>query len=212
MDKILIVDDSSFFVDGLKLSLSGLFEDATVRCASNVIQAMAILQADTGFDLIVADPDLEGVRDSDLAAVLSEFASHAPVVVMAELASPEQVHLMLESGVVAYLLKRTAKQHLSSCLQEIARDKPYLPDSVSESLYRYRNSELPEYEVIDAKLSDRQKEVLVLLANGYSNSAISASLGITESTVKSHVSKLMNTFDVDNRTSCAAEAKQMGIL
>ncbi len=212
MKTVLIIDDYSFFVDGLELFLGQVLEDTKILSASSFGQARRILHARFGVDLIVFDPDIRETQECDISTMLGVLRKRAPVVVMAELASPDRVHRMMESGAMAYIEKRTAKYFLRTCLQVLKQGRSYLPERVEVELQHNRNTSLLEYQQIDGRLSERQKEVLVLLANGYTNHDISACLGITQSTVKSHVSKLMHTFDVDNRTGCVAGTTLMGIL
>lgn len=211
MNSVLILDDHSFFVDGLTLSLSQMFGCVQVECLADLSKVRAFLQIKP-VDLIILDPDFKAANGADAPAMIEMLKHSAPVVVMAEYVNPERVHCVMESGAAAYLEKRTAKSCLADCLQAVRQGRMYLPGPVSLALQQYRSIALPVYQAVDEQLSERQKEVLVLLANGYSNHDISASLGITQSTVKFHVSRLMHIFDVDNRTGCVAEAKQMGIL
>ncbi len=211
MDSVLIIDDHSFFVDGLVLSLSQISEGMRIDCVADLPEVRAFLPL-RPVDLIILDPDFKAANGADTPAMIEALKHSAPVVVMAEYVNPERVHRVMEAGAAAYLEKRTAKVCLADCLQAVKLGRVYLPGPVSSALQHYRSTALPFYQAVDGRLSERQKEVLVLLANGYSNHDISASLGFTQSTVKFHVSKLMHIFDVDNRTGCVAEAKQMGIL
>ena len=66
--------------------------------------------------------------------------------------------------------------------------------------------------MIEETISERQRQTLLLVVKGYSNKEIAESLGISENTVKTHVSSLISLFDTDNRTHCAAEARRLRIV
>ncbi|MDM3870004.1 response regulator transcription factor [Porticoccus sp. W117] len=212
MDTILIVDDHPLFVDGLQLMLSDLWEGVEILSAHSVKEAKAILEQNAAIDLIFLDLNMPGECGRAMLNLHAEMMITAPVIVVSEYSTPENVHQVLELGASAFLSKNLAKTQMAECLRAIQCGQIYLPPSVELALQQYRNSVLLEYRAIESVLSARQKEILVLLANGYSNADIGDSLRISESTVKSHVSKIMNLFDVDNRTACVAEAVRLGFL
>jgi DNA-binding NarL/FixJ family response regulator len=115
----------------------------------------------------------------------------------------EDIHRALEAGAQGYVIKGMPYQTLVDALLRVHSGGRFLPPPVARALA----SRVP-----DSDLSAREREVLQLMAGGNSNKQIGSALGITEATVKSHVSTILQRLDVDDRTQAVVTALQRGLV
>jgi len=115
----------------------------------------------------------------------------------------EDIYQALEVGARAYIIKGMPHEALADALRRVYAGGRFIPSPVSRALA----ARMP-----DSDLSSREREVLQLLAHGESNKRIAAHLGITEATVKSHVSAILMRLQVEDRTQAVVTALQRGIV
>ena len=115
----------------------------------------------------------------------------------------EDIHRALEAGAQGYIIKGMPYQTLIDALLKVHSGGHFLPPPVARAL---------ESRVPDSDLSAREREVLHLMVGGNSNKQIASVLGITEATVKSHVSTILQRLDVDDRTQAVVTALQRGLV
>ena len=211
-ENILIIDDHPVVLDGLVLLLKSTFSIDQIHTALTAGEAIQIIKKFRNIDWIFVDvmlPDKSGI---ELLKEFKRLKTTANIVVLSSDSNPSIIDCALKSHANGYLSKSFKKDELDKCIHQIERGKVYLSHEHHHILQNYRNSVLKEKEHIEQKISSRQIETLMLMANGYSNQEIATSLNIVESTVKSHVHGLMTLFAADNRTHCVAEARRLHII
>jgi two-component system, NarL family, response regulator len=199
--RILIVDDHAIVRQGLAAMIENEPGMMLVGQASNgqeAIDQYRQLQPDiTLMDLRM--PQVSGV--DAMMAIGAEFA-HARIVILTTYDGDEDIYRGLRAGAKGYLLKDTEPDELLNAIHVVHSGQQYIPPHVGAKLAQRMNN--PE-------LSDRELEVLQLVAQGMSNLQISAALNITESTVKSNINRILSKLGAKDRTQATIIALKRGI-
>jgi DNA-binding NarL/FixJ family response regulator len=195
--RVLLAEDDPALRAGLRLLL-----EAGGR--------VEVVEADPGPGLPAAvrtqRPDVALVND---VSALHGLAGGPPVAVLAASAVDDAVHRAIDLGAVGFLLTDAEPESLVRAVLDLAAGGAVFdPRVAAELLPRLRSNSLPDNELLRG-LSTRERQVLDLLAGGRSNGAIAAELGLTEATVKSHVSTLLGKLGVRNRVQAALIVQQI---
>lgn len=207
--KILLVDDHDMVRMGLKtyLSLDSSFE--VIGEASNGKEVLDYLRSDEERpDLILMDlmmPVMNGAETT--RAVMSEFPNQK-IVILTSFLEDNLVVECVEAGAVSYVLKTVSADELIYALQGAFRGMPVMTKDVSEALTRGIRQHMVKDD--QSGLTEREKEVLLLIAEGKSNKEIGEELHISIKTVKTHVSNLLMKCELEDRTQLAIFAHRKG--
>jgi len=200
--RILIVDDHFIVRIGLQTSLSMSSEMCVVKEASTVAQALELYRQERP-DVVLMDvrlPDQSGIEAT--ASLCREFPE-AKVIMISTYDSETEIHRAFQAGARGYLLKNVFSEEIFNAIRLVHNGGKYIPPHIARSL-----------AVHDAQLelTERETEVLRLLAKGLSNREIGRILGFSENTTKFHVKNILTKLDVSDRTEAATAAFQRGIL
>jgi len=210
--RVLLVDDQSLFRAGLRTLLSTRAELEVVGDAENG-QAALELAAATRPDVVLMDlkmPVLDGV-----AATRRLRVQHPDIriVALTTFEDDELVFECLRAGAVGYLLKDAPIDRLVEAVLAAARGESVLQPSVASKvlaeLSRLASAAPAANEL--SKLSERERDVLRLIARGASNKEIAAALFLAEGTVKNHVTSILDKLEVGDRTQAALRARELGL-
>ena len=214
MIRLLLVDDQALFREGLHTLLS-LHEDLeVVGEAGNGLEALAAADA-LRPDVVLMDlrmPVLDGV-----AATRRLLAANpaSRVIVVTTFDDDELVFDGLRAGAVGYLLKDVSSDKLVEAIRAAARGESFLQPSIAAKVLaefnRLERSAAPPPPLAEP-LSERELEILRLLAAGDSNKEIAAALFIAEGTVKNHVTNILGKLDARDRTQAALRARELGLI
>ncbi|MBD2728138.1 response regulator transcription factor [Nostoc sp. FACHB-892] len=200
--RVLIVDDHSIIRQGLATIINRDPEMTVIAQAEDGQQAINHF-CDYKPDVTLMDlrmPQMGGVEA--ITAICTEF-KFARIVVLTTYDSDEDIYRGLQAGAKGYLLKDAKPNELLSAIRTIHRGQQYIPPSVGAKLVQRMSN--PE-------LSERELDVLRLMAQGMSNLEISTTLSISESTVKSHVNRILSKLGVNDRTQAVIVAVRRGIV
>ncbi len=195
--RILHADDHPVFRNGLRSVLEDLSTHVEVLEARNIAEALDILHTQAAIDLIVLDLNMPGMERFQGCAQLAEVASNCPQVIVSASESYQDVRLAQAAGVQAYFPKTSTRDLLLQGLQAVLRGEQYFPKHLL----------LPQ-----PTLSRRQLEVLALLSQGLPNKTIATQLGVSETTVKSHVRGILQALDVRTRTQAVMKGQALKLL
>jgi two-component system NarL family response regulator len=200
--RVLVVDDHSIVRQGLATIINRDPEMTVIAQAEDGQQAIACFgehQPDvTLMDLRM--PQMGGVEA--ITAICSQFKP-ARIIVLTTYDGDEDIYRGLQAGAKGYLLKDAKPNELLNAIRMINRGQQYIPPEVGAKLVQRMSN--PE-------LSDRELEVLRLMGQGMSNSDIATALTIGESTVKSHVNRILSKLGVSDRTQAVIIAVKRGIV
>ncbi|GJM39961.1 MAG: DNA-binding response regulator [Ardenticatenaceae bacterium] len=214
--RILLVDDQALFREGLHTLLSVHDDLQVVGEASNGQEAIEAVKR-LSPDVVLMDlrmPLLDGVAAT---RQITESASSSRVIVLTTFDDDDYVFDGLRAGAVGYLLKDVPSAKLVEAIRAAARGESFLQPSVAAKVVA-EFSRMTEPKKTDPQqalvepLSDRELQILGVLATGASNREIAHQLYITEGTVKNHVTNILGKLGVRDRTQAALKAKEMGLI
>jgi len=200
--RILVADDHPIVRQGLVSILNDQPDMSVVAEVSNgqqAIEQFRLHQPDVAI-LDLQMPEVGGVEA--IRAIRSEFPD-AAIVMFSIYETDEDIYQGLRAGGKAYLLKDTPCAEMLEVIRVVSEGQRYVPTEIGTKLAA--RMERPA-------LSDREREVLSLMAQGKNNKAISSALNITENTVKFHVTNVMLKLGVSDRTHAVVSALQQGII
>jgi|CXWL01.1.fsa_nt_gi DNA-binding NarL/FixJ family response regulator len=200
--RVVLVDDHRVVREGFA-ALIALEQDlVVVGQAGSCVQARELV-ADLKPDLVLLDVVL---ADGDGIACIRDFTrgpTPSAVLMLSSFASEENVFRALQCGALGYVLKTTDADEVLTAIRAVAHGSRWLSSELAATLSR-RDGKSP--------LSDREREVLRMVANGLSNEALALALNITVSTAKTHIYRIMQKLGAKNRTDAVAKARSTGIV
>ena len=204
--RILITDDHGVVRQGLKMFLSLDPELEVVGEAANGEEALKIAR-ELLPDVVLMDlvmPVMDGI--SATGAIRSELPD-VEVIALTSVLEDASVTGAVKAGAIGYLMKDTEAEELGRAIKAAAEGRVYLaPEAAARLMREVRTPESPE------TLTERETEVLQLLARGKANKQIATSLYVTEKTVKAHVSSILAKLGVQSRTQAALYAVRAGLV
>ncbi|HZW03489.1 MAG TPA: response regulator transcription factor [Anaerolineaceae bacterium] len=213
--RILLVDDQTMFRDGMRVLLSSQKDFEIVGEAADgeeAVQKSAALQP----DVVLMDlrmPILDG------AAATRRLRTAQPgcrVIVLTTFDEDEAIFEGLRSGAIGYLLKDAPTDKLYEAIRAAARGESFLQPSVAARVVaefaRLAERSPAWTQGMEEPLTERELEVLRLLATGATNREIARQLVLAEGTVKNHVTGILTKLGVSDRTRAALKARELGIF
>jgi DNA-binding NarL/FixJ family response regulator len=214
--RVLLVDDQALFREGLETLLSVHKDIQVIGQACNGQEAVEIatkLQPDVVL-MDVRMPVLDGVRATRL---LKDMLPQCRVIVLTTFDDDEYIFDALRTGAVGYLLKDVASAQLVEAIRAAERGESILEPSVAAKVIAEftrvsRMVPSTQMEQLVEPLSEREQEILVMIARGSSNKEIASQLFIAEGTVKNHVTHILGKLGVRDRTQAALKARELGLM
>ena len=207
---ILIVDDHEVVRNGIRSYLDTLPEFHVVGEAASGEEAVKMV-GDLVPDVVLMDLIMPGLDGIETTREVKKVSPRTQVVVLTSYHEDEHIFPALKAGAISYTLKDMKMDKLAEAIQRAFRGEVTLHPLVAARVLRNLRGESSD-EGFYADLTDRELDVLKLIANGLSNSQIAESLVISESTVKGHVSNILSKLHLADRTQVAVYAWQKGIV
>jgi DNA-binding NarL/FixJ family response regulator len=211
--RVLIVDDHDLFRSGLRNLLEGEGVQIIGEAATGQ-EAVDIVREDAP-DVVVMDLNMPGMGGVEATRHISTVTPLTRVVMLTISDQDNDVIDAILAGACGYLLKDSSIHELIAGIRAASMGESLIsPTIASKVLQRLRaSSTRPEIErTIRAELSDREIEVLKLIANGKDNAMIAGELHISPKTVKNHISNILMKLQIDNRIQAAVYAVRSGIV
>jgi len=205
--RLLLVDDHPVVRDGLRGMLAGDPDLEVVGEASDGHEALTLVDT-LRPDVILMDLRMPGMGGAAAIRELAARGSTARVLVLTTYDSDSDVVPALEAGATGYLLKDAPRDQLVRAIRAAARDEAVLAPSVATRLVSQLRSPGPAQDA----LSERELEVLTLIAQGETNRGAAARLFISEATVKTHLLHIYEKLGVNDRAAAVATAYERGLL
>ena len=210
--KVLIVDDHTVVRDGLAVMLEREKDFRVVGQAKNGLEAVEVAR-DRRPEVILMDlrmPELDGVeamrriRDED---------PHVNFIVLTTFDTDEYIFHAIEAGAKGYLLKDASREELFNAVRAVNQGESLIQPGVAARVldrFAQLSSQASQAGGPDL-LSEKEKEVLQLMAKAAANKEIAAALSVSESTVKTHVANIFHKLDVNGRMEAVTTALQRGL-
>jgi len=211
--RILITDDHSIVRQGLRLILETIDHLEIVGEATDGADCLRLVP-ELQPDVVLMDLQMPGMDGITAIGHLQREHPEVAIVILTTYNEDEMILRGLQSGARGYLFKDTDRETLLDTIYAAAKGETLLkPEILNRVLGMSRLSEKTTApKNMDHPLTDRELEVLQAAARGERNKEIAYKLGISERTVKSHLTSVYNKFGVDSRTAAVAIATQRGVL
>ena len=205
--RVLITDDHPVVREGLEFML-GLNADielvGTAADGEETLRYIPVLNP----DVVVMDVKLPGQDGVDVTAAIKEKHGTIKVLMLTAEADGETLRRALAAGADGFMLKTARPTELANAILDVAAGKSVVAPSLTGALFAAARGGGPPA----SPLSDREHQVLQLLANGQTNKEIAAGLFVSEATVKTHVENILRKLGVADRTQAVAEAFRRGLV
>jgi two-component system, NarL family, nitrate/nitrite response regulator NarL len=218
--KVLVIDDHPLVQEGVSAALETLADHVIVMSARDGEQGLGLAAENPDLDLVLLDLALPGISGFNLIGKLHEKLPSLPVVVLSALEDPENVRHAINAGAMGFVPKSAATKVLIEVLQQVLEGNVTVPlalqssgPPVSHALPGASSGDSPlggEPDV--ALLTLRQLEVLSRVCQGKTNKQIATELGLSEKTVKAHVTAIFKVLGVVNRTQAVLVARRVGMI
>jgi DNA-binding NarL/FixJ family response regulator len=196
------VEDQYFFRLALRTTIESRLDMKIVGEADKGQDALPLCR-EAMPDMVIMDLRLPGMSGFDAIDAIHKELPGIGILVLSNYEGSEDMHRALRAGAMAYLTKDASAEELVSAIQTVRAGRRYLPAAVSALLAQ----RLPGSE-----LTDRELDVLRMLAQGHSNRETGELLGIAENTVRIHVSRILDKLGVTDRTQAVLMAIQRGLV
>ena len=206
--RIVLVDDHPVVRDGLKALLSSVDDMAVVGEAGSGEEALEVLRS-TSADVVIMDIDMPGIGGIEATRRLVADCG-CVVLVLTMYGEDEFVFAALQAGARGYLMKGAQQEDVLRTIRAVSRGDAVFGHEVADRrLHSFtttggNRTPFPE-------LSDRERDVLVLLADGTSNALIARQLGLTPKTVANHVSNILTKLHAVDRAEAVVRARRAGL-
>jgi DNA-binding NarL/FixJ family response regulator len=208
--RVLLVDDHDLFRAGLRAALAAEGIDVVGESSSGSEALTAV--AASAPEVVVMDLNMPGIGGVEATRRISESAPLTRVLVLTGSDEDADVMDAIVAGACGYLLKDATVNELVTGIRAAANGESLVsPAIAAKMLERLRASAPPDAAAIRAELSEREIQVLKLIANGEDNAQIAADLHISPKTVKNHISNILMKLQIENRIQAAVLAVRSGI-
>ena len=209
--KVLITDEQALFRDGLSLRLKQINPNILILQAASLAEMQRILSENTDTDIILLDIDLADLSAAEIIGKIKSLTPDTKIVAISASEEIRNIKKILSFGVKGYIPKRSDSNILSGALKLILDGGTYLPPVLLENNIN-TNDENKNIPFLKKNLTNRQSQVLDLIAQGKSNKQIAYDMGVSEATVKLHINALLRSLKVNNRTQAVITAQKLGLI
>ena len=213
MISVLLVDDQTLVRQGIRSLLELSDEIRVVAEAVDGAQAVELIPQHKP-DVVLLDLRMPGMSGIDVLNTLAQRGQQPPSIILTTFDDDQLVLAGLEAGARGYLLKDVSLDQLVDAVKTVAAGGSLVAPVVTQRLLSGLERMHNEFTSLDRPdpLTDRETEILRLMAGGYSNKEIANSLGVAEGTVKNHVSNILSKLGVRDRTRAVLKAFELGIV
>jgi DNA-binding NarL/FixJ family response regulator len=205
--RLVIADDHPLFRGAMREAVSGFLEQVYIAEAGTFEAAAALLERDADVDLILLDLAMPGVRGfSGLMYMRAQYPS-VPVIVVSANDDPAVIRRCMEFGASGFIPKTLGVETMRTAIKRVLDGNLWTPPDVD--LTAGADAETGELMARMATLTPQQVRVLMMLSEGLLNKQIAFQLGVSEATVKAHVSAILQKLGVESRTQAVIAAAKI---
>ena len=211
MINVMLVDDQNLVRKGVRSLLELSEEIEVVAEAADGAEAIRMVP-EVRPDVVLLDMRMPGLSGLDVLRELSKQDALPPTIILTTFDDSELVLAGIHAGARGYLLKDVALADLVNAIKTVAKGGSIVKPAVTQRLLKGLEHLHNDFSSLDQPdpLTDRETEILRLMAGGYSNKEIANSLGVAEGTVKNHVSNILSKMGVRDRTRAVLKAFELG--
>ena len=209
--KVLVADDHQIIVDGLKSLLNNSADFKVIGEANNGREALKIIE-NVEVDVALMDIDMPVMNGIETLKEIRRRRLEVKVIILSMHHEAGMIKSLIDLGAMGYLLKSSPQEELAAAIRKVAAGQQYFSTQVTLSLLnKPQNSNNAESESAGL-LTERETEIIKLIAEGFSNKEIGAKLFISHRTVDTHRTNLMKKIQVENIAGLISYAIKNGIV
>jgi len=211
MIKVMLVDDQNLVRKGVRSLLELSAEIVVVAEAADGMEAVRTIPQ-VNPDVVLLDMRMPQMSGLDVLLALSAAGTLPPTIILTTFDDDELVLAGIKAGARGYLLKDVALADLVNAVKTVAQGGSMVKPVVTQRLLQGLENLKTDFYSLDRPdpLTERETEILRLMAGGYSNKEIANSLGVAEGTIKNHVSNILSKMGVRDRTRAVLKAFELG--
>ncbi|HEY6295959.1 MAG TPA: response regulator transcription factor [Streptosporangiaceae bacterium] len=208
--RILIADDHPLFRDGLSALVADGPDTELVGTATSGTEAVELAIA-TQPDVIVMDLHMPGLNGIEATRRIVADSPHITVLVLTMFDDDDSIFSALRAGARGYLLKGADQEQIRAAIRAAANGEIIFGTQLAARMLAYFTASATSPPQAFPQLTDREREVLDLVAQGRANAAIAARLGLSQKTVRNHVSNILTKLQVADRAQAIVQARDAGL-
>ncbi len=213
--KVLIADDHAIVREGIRMILSLHDDIEVVGEAANGQEAIAGVIKLTP-DVVLMDMAMPGLGGLEATLEIAKAKPQSKVLVLTQYDDNEYIYRFLKAGAAGYVLKKMAGSELVSAIRDVYLGKSFIDPSIADKVIKgfleRPTGAVPTAETQYEQLSDREKQVLKLIAEGCTTREIAETLGLSVKTIMTHRTNLMGKLDLHNRADLIKYAIRKGLV
>ncbi len=210
--RFLVADDHDLFLKGLEFVLKENYSGIDLVFAHSYSDIFHILEKDHNFSLVMTDLAMPGGKWQDSLQQIHHELPDTPIIVLSAVFDKEIVQKTIDLGVSGYIPKTSSNMVIISAINLVLSGGVYIPPELLNSKLQTEMNMDSNQNSEQNVLTPRQIEVLEKVAEGKSNKVIAYELGLSEGTVKLHVTAILKLLNVNNRTGAVREAERQGLI
>ena len=204
--RLLIIDDHPMMREALITALADEKDMQVVGEASDGIEGVNLAKSSNP-DEIRMDLLMPGMDGLEAIGRIMEFDPDAKILVVTSLEEEDKILAAIQAGALGYFPKTAPRIYLLEAIRKVADGVPYLPAGIALKLFKgIRRLKVSAKSTIDEPLTSRQEEILALMGEGRSDQEIGRTLHLEETTVRSHVHRILQRLGVESRAQAVAYA------
>lgn len=207
----MVADDHSIFRAGLKALCSAMAGTAIIADTGNGREALDLVNTHRP-DIVLLDIGLPGLNGLEVTRRLKHEFPETKVLILSMHSSAEYVARALHAGASGYVLKEAALEELESALTSIRRNQTYLSPAIARHVIDHYLEVLEDHAGPSDQLTDRQREILVLIAEGRSTRDIARQLDVSVKTVETHRMHIMERLQIFDLAGLVRFAVRCGLV
>lgn len=204
MPTILIADDHPLFLEGVASLIRNGIANSDIRLASTLEEAEAELNQHS-IDLLLLDRIMPGMFGMTRVPELKQRFPSLNIAIISASDSAQHIREALDAGAMGFIPKTTEPSDILAATEKMLSGMPYIPQQAWQDTPTTPNAHTTQ-------LTQRQQEIIKLIAKGLSNKVIASELTLSEGTVKQHLNNIFRALNVRNRTQAIRAAQDLGLI
>jgi DNA-binding NarL/FixJ family response regulator len=208
--RILIADDHTLFRDGLTALFASLPDLVVVGQAATGAEAITLAEQHQP-DVVLMDIQMPGINGLEATRQIVQTSPHIGVIIVTMFEDNDSVFAAMRAGARGYVLKGAGQEEMERTIQAVARGEALFGPAIASQLMRFFAGPKPADGPLFAELTEREREVLGLIAQGANNGEIAHRLSLSVKTVRNHVSNIFSKLQVVDRAQAIIRARTAGL-
>ncbi len=206
----IVADDHPLFRDALKAAIGNCVQDAEIVEADSLDSLQAVVDAHPDADLLFLDLNMPGVSGFSALAYIRSNHESLPTVIVSAMDDPGVIRRSIQHGASGFIPKSSPISVLEDGIRAVLEGEVWLPAGINLDDDRLEDEEAQVAEGL-SKLTPHQFRVLMMLGEGLLNKQIAYQLGVSEATIKAHVTAILRKMNVGNRTQAVVAVERLRI-